>query len=771
MGYVNNDPDGTQAVGSWAYKGAAAMDYQNRSVGINLGSPTRVSQLELADSNTDSRGTLADYKLYYSDDNAAWTPVEMSGVRFDSRMEQGRTLHRFTFAPVKAQFFKVNSLYSDSSWKWQLTNLQRDVKAYGPGSELGGQLGFTRIGYLDEDANPESSPMRNWGHSADLALDYNGRSLGMDMGSIKTVGAVTLTDSNSAARGDKTSYSVYTSSDDSRYTLIPSEQIRWSQTLIDNRLVYTIGFEQPLTTRYLKIHTNYRDSDFSFVLSGAARSQIRVYAPPAANQPGPADPTRLETPYPIGSATQLFVSRDLVESTNQVSWQVIAGQKSPDPIIEVGPGDEWRYIMGGDVIYNAGETDTKFEMWYMVQNTNNNSISSYYAKSPDGLHWERSPDYKLTVNGTPFSAYSASVRKDPDAPAAERYKMAMFNFASSAGQYYTSTLISPNGIEWTYKNQRAVLGYDFAITVWDRFRQEYVMMTKSNESDPGFGNRLRRIFHTSTSSDFEQWTPTIKSLEADAIDNNFASIAERYDRAKPIFETPLDRGFMRADIYATAFYPHESGMIGFPLVHYINNKNPQKGDDDGVSEVQLAFSRDQRTWQRDFREPVLPTGTARIHPDLPSPLPRDNAAVSDWDSGWMYTAMHALDVGNEVWMYYNGSNTTHAADAIYNSAWRYDPDTNPSGVYTWEIGLAKWQKGRFVSVHTPASGTVTTKPVLFEGNTLVINARTGAGGSVRAEILDRENRVLVPLSEAVTGDTFSGTVRFAGQGGIGFVCR
>ena len=130
------------------------------------------------------------------------------------------------------------------------------------------------------------------------------------------------------------------------------------------------------------------------------------------------------------------------------------------------------------------------------------------------------------------------------------------------------------------------------------------------------------------------------------------------------------------------------------------------GNQAGPVHVQLTGSRDLRRWQRlGERMPLLAPG-----------------APDEWDCGSIYTVNRPIVVGDEIWLYYCGSNCGHAGG----------PDTVSS------IGLATWRLDGFVSInanHNP--GTLTTKRLRFSGDRLIVNANA-AGGELAIALLDEE---------------------------------
>jgi hypothetical protein len=209
---------------------------------------------------------------------------------------------------------------------------------------------------------------------------------------------------------------------------------------------------------------------------------------------------------------------------------------------------------------------------------------------------------------------------------------------------------------------------------------------------------------------------------------------------------------MRSEYYGVGVYLAESCTIGFPWILTVNNNaseaNGGSGGNDGPQEIQLGVSRDLYNWQRPFRTPVIEIGR-----------------LDQWDASYQSTASQAIRVGDEIRLYYSGGNYTHGTTGQYV----YTEDGKYIGIdekCTGSIGLVTWKLDRFVSADGPAEGgTLTTVPMVFSGNRLVINAATKPGGKITVEILDAGGRPLegFPQSEPFSGDDLRHEVQFKGK--------
>ena len=91
-------------------------------------------------------------------------------------------------------------------------------------------------------------------------------------------------------------------------------------------------------------------------------------------------------------------------------------------------------------------------------------------------------------------------------------------------------------------------------------------------------------------------------------------------------------------------------------------------------------------------------------------------------------------VGDEIRFYYTGISGRH-----WNTYHKDVPDH--------AVGLATLRLDGFVSVETSTEGTLTTKPLVFLGDTLVVNA-SAEGGTLVVEALDADGKPIEGFTRA-----------------------
>ena len=458
-----------------------------------------------------------------------------------------------------------------------------------------------------------------------------------------------------------------------------------------------------------------------------------------------ADLQAVDSPYDIGGKTQLFVDRTLVHESQNVSFTLHPGEKHPqNPLLKAdNPWEGWRLEIYGSVLYD--EQENIFKMWYFADAKDYfPDYATYYATSKDGIHWEKpligtAKSLKPGKhNAVAAGVHLTSVFKDLAEPdPAKRYKMVCWRETKPHG---AQTMVSPDGLNWTQVAEKNICRASDVITAfYDPYRQQYIAFPKLITNARG---QIRRTFGLSTSQDFATWTPTQDNIFMPDLRDDAGSLA-RIEKSRYLLDRPDDPQLMRTEFYGIGAYAHESCTIAFPWIFTINN-NARYRNHEGPIEIQLAVSRDLKKWDRPFRTPIVPLG-----------------GPGEWDEGILVTSSSAIQVGDEIWLYYGGANYTHGTPVLYRSE-----NTGRHSRYTGSIGLVRWPLDRFVSVDaTTEKGTLTTVPVQFDGNRLEINAATAESGSVVVQLCDPTGKPLpgYEKSDSFNGDELRQTITFAGN--------
>jgi hypothetical protein len=143
-------------------------------------------------------------------------------------------------------------------------------------------------------------------------------------------------------------------------------------------------------------------------------------------------------------------------------------------------------------------------------------------------------------------------------------------------------------------------------------------------------------------------------------------------------------------------------------------------------DVQLVVSRDGISWERVAnRSLFLPLGPH-----------------GSWDDSMLF-ATAPLIVGDEIWIYYSGSNMRHTYESVVKVG-----KTVGGTLRTESVGLAKLRLDGFLSVAAgQKEGTIHTTAFIFSGDQLWLNL-DGSRRLVAAEILDDALRPISGFTSA-----------------------
>ncbi len=497
----------------------------------------------------------------------------------------------------------------------------------------------------------------------------------------------------------------------------------------------------------------------------------------------------------VGTLRQLFVDGYVVESARGVHKTLHPAQKFGDGTPVLFPDKPWETMTArpAAVIYNPDRG--LYEMWYYSYHFPHSILNISYACSDNGIDWEKpllddtpslhwlyhledlrqvpelgnrekhSPDrIRAYYRGLPKNNIILGRQElqgvvytpeDPDPN--KRYKSAIFG----------GTLItSPDGIHWQigntfYPGQLNVFNYDPQAKLYFGF---FIY--------PPYGVRgpdgtTRRALGYSCSHDLIHWTGSSPEDIKVALPLTGPEILTGYRgglvRGKPVtcVEVAIapdeqddritaeriaarqeaiwcnDPNIREAHFYGMSVMPYEGVYLGFPVKLDVCAHG--RYGDDGPMQIELAFSRDLRHWRRDDRNLVL-----------------SNGAPNTWDGGMVQVANKPIVVGDEIWLYYGGRANTHGWPEEFEG-YKPIPEDREEFDRRWKrlesptsgISIAKWRLDGFVSIDAgPSGGELTTKPLVFYGRQLEINAAAPAG-SIAVEIQDPSGR---PLSSYALSD-------------------
>lgn len=360
--------------------------------------------------------------------------------------------------------------------------------------------------------------------------------------------------------------------------------------------------------------------------------------------------------------------------------------------------------------------------------------------SRDGVNWDK-PDLGREFRGARNIVLSepvglGNVFIDPNAHPDCRWKYfsgirrrSMFVFCSADG--------------WSFRrHETAALpfaGGSQSIVYYDDQRQVYVGHHRSDYGATRAGATERRYVLSEVQDPTEPWPyqiVTAQKTRQEALRRRIKSFVldpwwlDNGPLAPPGLGIELPTVFAPeegldppgTDIYVTKAvkYPWApDAYLAFPAVYFhydedgpltrqiLGREERKRGS--GVVEVQLAVSRDGLDWKRYPRPAYVPIGfdgSNRIH---------------------MLFMTHGLvRRGNEIWQYVGG----HGGNGIgYHSAWIKG---SPSPLWR----MVQRLDGFVAAEGDYTGGWLVTRPLIFEGDRLVLNIDTGAVGYAQVGFLD-----------------------------------
>ena len=448
---------------------------------------------------------------------------------------------------------------------------------------------------------------------------------------------------------------------------------------------------------------------------------------------------------------QLFIDDYVIADLKDVKRVLNQPKKHPkNPLLvrdrpweESGPGY-------GTVHYDS---DAKlYKMWYTfwrkVEGTSTSLMC--YATSPDGIAWTKPIIDKRSganvLRHPPIQGFQCpGVFKDPvERDPARRYKMLFScNPDGTAKTWMTSAAYSADGLHWEPIEPTSLIPFSDTqvCPFWDRRRQRYVAILR-------FGPPNTRIISRTESDDFLHWSPKVTVLR----------------------RTPMDAP-LATQFYQMAPFPYGDVYFGLIAAYHSETLKPIPPDKlwTDRKNLQLTFSRNGVTWQRVGKRGVIPASELQRDRDWRR-VAEDAVFLpfgekdKEWDWGTVspYFTPEPIIVGDEIWFYYVAQNG--------RNWWNYTGDPPQKDPRAKEprkgVGLATLRLDGFVSVETKTEGTLTTKPLVFLGDTLLINA-DARGGSLVVEALDPDDKPIKGFTrsecEPVSSDSVRHIVAWRGQ--------
>jgi hypothetical protein len=398
---------------------------------------------------------------------------------------------------------------------------------------------------------------------------------------------------------------------------------------------------------------------------------------------------------PIDVGRQLFMDDFLIESTTLTRTFHLATPHAGNPVMKPDQPAEQEGKAPMAMPFSDGvwfdPADRLFKMWYMA----GYGRQTAYATSRDGLHWEKPAlDVKPGTNVVQKDARDSSTvwmdleERDPE----RRFKM--WRAHSEEKRFGLSLHFSADGIHWQPRALRTGSIGDRTTVFWNPFRKVWAYSIRHGWGVP----RARRYWEVKDLLAGPQWTQLIE-----------APMWTGSDRLDP----PRDDLQETPQLYNLDAVAYESVMLGLFTI-WRGDKNTPPGRPKPNS-IFLGFSRDGYHWDRPDRHAFIPVSEKE----------------GDWNWGNVQSVGGGcLVVGDRLWFYFSGRAGVSPAMRDGNGA----------------TGLAFLRRDGFASIEAKADGGVlTTRPLRFSGKHLFVNL-AAPQGELRAEILDREGKVIAPFT-------------------------
>lgn len=246
VGFLNDDTNPSEGnLGHLGYVGLFALDYKYRSIGMDLGRVETIREIKLHDNNVANRIGQTNLSVYVSDTNAGdWRLV--TGWTF-AKTNESITIGGLS---TQARFVKVRQNYGDTAFTF--VNQLLDMMEVNTGESR-------TSGYKNGDTDPVNGNINYFGGSGLFGLDYDSRSIGIDLGGVETVQTIKLWDNDGVNRLTASNLSVYASNTNNG-DWVPVNGWTFAKT---NGNIVLGGMS--VQARYIKVHQSYPDTGFTFV--------------------------------------------------------------------------------------------------------------------------------------------------------------------------------------------------------------------------------------------------------------------------------------------------------------------------------------------------------------------------------------------------------------------------------------------------------------------------------------------------------------------------
>jgi len=444
-------------------------------------------------------------------------------------------------------------------------------------------------------------------------------------------------------------------------------------------------------------------------------------------------------PINIGSLRQLFIDDYLVAKMDNVVLRVHQPERQEQFIHFSSPweGDSNGYFT---IMFDGETYHMYFHAWGQTTAV---PLSIAYYRSKDGIHWE-SPSLGLyEVQGSwennivmwDFQDVKSHdlnpfVDTNPHAKPEERFKAVGFFYGTGNSGIYA--FASDDAVHWKPMSEKPVFtGWAFDtqnIAFWSEMEDQYIMFYRHFRD--GF-----RVIRRAISDDFLNWK-----------DDGEIMFPEGQGPTKEV-------QFYTNQIQP--YYRNPNLYIGFParyVDHGITVSTPLLPEWD---ERQKSIKREQRLGTTVTDSIFITSRDGRHFTQSNDVFVKPGLRIKhNWFYGDNYLAWGLIET--------DSLNDDSPRELSIWSVESYQTD-NDSRLRRYTLRI-----DGFCSLHAESmAGEVVSKPLVFEGKELSLNASTSAAGTIRVEVCDDQGKVIPGFSaedcDLIYGDSLDRRVSWKGN--------
>ena len=443
----------------------------------------------------------------------------------------------------------------------------------------------------------------------------------------------------------------------------------------------------------------------------------------------------------IGDTTQVFLDNSMVHWIKNIKRTHHKAVPHPsNPVIKRDkPWEEMPYFT---TCYSViRDENGSFKAWYsdFLVNPKHERPVPYvgpphwesrlcYATSQDGIHFEKPFLGQVEIDGQDTNVVlwnehmevgvAYSVIRDPvETDPARRFKMSYLpvklsgnlpkRSTTSADEMGLAVAFSADGVSWdAYPGNpvETVWGSDVQNLMYDHDKERYVIYGRAH-SAAGGGNPKSDGWFTRSYPDMPYgWIPKRSVYIIESEDMINWTPARRVLAPGP--QHNLDDEFYGLAPFRLGDY--HGGLL--PVLHAVDN----------TMDPEFVFSKDGVNW---------------THTREAGPLIERKEGA--WDGVMITSAEPPIRVGDQLYIYYGGSPSHHDWWIVGKAQGLDTPEGEPGYNVNHGMGLATLRADGFVSLDAGLrEGVINTKPFFSTGAKLIVNAKCGPTGYVKAEIQD-----------------------------------